>query len=77
MEPDDAAELCFAVGVAPPGLARSFVAQTSGWYHIETPESGEPDWALAERLIQEPRAMSRRSVTRMNATLQSMVATGR
>jgi hypothetical protein len=77
MEPDDVGELRFAVGSAPPGLARSFVAQTTGWYHIETPESGEPDWALAQRLIEEPGAMSRRSVTRMNTALQSMVATRR
>jgi hypothetical protein len=77
MEPNDVAELRFAVGSTPPGLTRSFVAQTTGWYHIEAPESGEADWALAERLIQEPGTMSRRSVARMNAALQSMVATRR
>jgi hypothetical protein len=77
MQSDDTAELRFAVEPVPPGRARNYLAMTTGWYHMETPESGEPDWALAEQLVREPRAMSRRSVTRMNIALQSMVATGR
>jgi len=74
MEGQDSVELRFAVDPTPSGRARSYLAATTGWYHFHTPDSGDPDWALAERLIQEPRAMSRLSVTRLNAALQSMAA---
>jgi hypothetical protein len=74
METQDSAELRFAVDSTPPGRARSYLAVTTGWYRIHTSESADPDWALADRLIQEPRAMSRLSVARLNEALQSMAA---
>ena len=77
LESPDFVELRFAVDPTPPGLTRSYLAATTGWYRIHTSESGDPDWALAERLIREPRAISRLSVARLNEALQSMTAAGR
>ena len=74
LESQDSMELRFAVDPMPSGRARSYLTATTGWYRIHTSESGDPDWALAERLIQEPRAMSRHSVARLNEALQSMAA---
>ena len=72
MEAHDSVELRFAVDPTPRGRARSYLAATTGWYRMHTPESADPDSALAERLIREPRAMSRLSVARLNDALQSM-----
>lgn len=76
MESSDSLELRFAVDPVPPGRARSYLAATTGWYHLHTSESGDPDWALADHLIQEPGAMSRFSVGLLNEALQSMAAAG-
>jgi hypothetical protein len=77
LESQDSMELSFVVDPMPSGRARSYLTATTGWYRIHTSESGDPDWALAERLIREPRAMSRHSVARLNEALQSMAAAGR
>jgi len=77
MEGSDSLELRFAVDPAPPGRARSYLAATTGWYHLHTSESADPDWALADRLIREPGAMSRYSVAQLNEALRSMEAVGR
>jgi len=75
MESSDSLELRFAVDPTPPGCARSYLVSTTGWYQVHTSESGDPDWALADRLVQEPGAMSRYSVSRINAALHAMTAT--
>jgi hypothetical protein len=72
MESQDSVELRFAVDPTSSGRARSYLAATTGWYRIHTSESGDPDWALADRIIGEPRAISRLSVARLNETLHSM-----
>jgi hypothetical protein len=74
MESQDCVELRFAVDPTPSGRARSYLAATTGWYHLHAPESAPPDWALADRLIQERGAMSRFSVAQLNEVLQSMAA---
>jgi len=56
MESQDSVELRFAVDPTPTGRARSYLAATTGWYRIHTSESADPDWALADRLVREPRA---------------------
>jgi hypothetical protein len=40
------------------------------------PESAKPDEALADRLVREPLAMSRFSVSLLNQALQSMATAG-
>ncbi len=74
MESPDSVELRFAVDPTPPGRARSYLAATTGWYRIHVSEAIDPDLALADRLIREPRALSRQSVARVNESLQSMRA---
>ncbi len=74
MESPDSVELRFAVDPTPPGRARSYLAATTGWYRIHVSETADPNRALADRLIREPRALSRLSVARINEALQSMAA---
>ena len=69
-------DLRFAVDPTAAAGARTYLAATTGWYRLHTSESGDPDWALADHLIREPRAMSRFSVTRLNEALQSMAVAG-
>ena len=49
----------------------------TGWYHIEAPESGSRTGLSRSASSRSRGGMSRRSVARMNAALQSMVATRR
>ena len=76
MESEDVVDLRFAVDPTPPGRARSYLAATTGWYHLHTPDSADPNWALADRLIREPGAMSRLSAARLNEALHTMAAAG-
>ncbi|HEU5303720.1 MAG TPA: hypothetical protein VFU40_03665 [Gemmatimonadales bacterium] len=59
MERGDRAEVTFAVPPVPPGHARSYVLVTRGWYRIDVPATGEPQFALLERALAEPVAASR------------------
>jgi hypothetical protein len=59
MERGDRAELTFAVPPVQAGQARSYVLVTRGWYRIDVPATGEPQFALLERALAEPLAGSR------------------
>jgi len=59
MERGDGAELFFAVPPVPRNRARSYVLVTRGWYRLDVPATGEPQYALLERIIAEPLAASR------------------
>jgi hypothetical protein len=72
MEPGDFAELRYDVPAIPRGQARTYLVRSTGWYRIHTPEVGEPDLALLNRVLTEPYAISRISVARMNETLRAM-----
>jgi hypothetical protein len=74
MESSEALDLRFAVDPTPAGRARSYLVSTTGWYQVHTSEVSEPDWVLADRLVQEPGAMSRYSVSRTNEALHAMTA---
>jgi hypothetical protein len=72
MEPGDFAEVHYQVPPLPAGRARTFVLRSTGYYRIHSPESGEPDRALSGRVVTEPSAIARISITRMNRTLLVM-----
>jgi hypothetical protein len=59
MERGDRAELAFAVPPVPPDRARSYVLVTRGWYRLDVPATGAPQFALLERVLGEPLAASR------------------
>jgi hypothetical protein len=59
MERGDRAELAFAVPPIPSGRARSYVLVTRGWYRLDVPATGAPQFALLERVLGEPLAASR------------------
>jgi hypothetical protein len=75
--PGDTAEITFRVPDVPHGHRRTYLARTSGWYRIHTPETGEPQTALVERLESEAQAAARLSVRMMNQALSEMAAAGR
>ncbi|MCJ7629577.1 MAG: hypothetical protein MUO50_14470 [Longimicrobiales bacterium] len=51
----DTVELTFTAQPPPgPGMARSFLLRTQGFYHIQTRHSGPPRTELAERILAEP-----------------------
>ena len=62
--------LTYDVPASAPGMARSFVLRSTGWYRIHTPEAGQPDTAMLTRVAHEPGAISRIAVAMMNDALQ-------
>lgn len=72
IETGDAAELRFSAPEIPAGAARSYLVETRGWYRIRAPAVGQPNVALMDRLLNEPGAASRYSVSRMNEFLAAL-----
>lgn len=76
LEPGDYAELEFRVPPVPDGLARSYVLRSSGWYRIHSPGIGEPDAHTLARIENEPLAIARLSVARLNDALVQLAQGG-
>jgi hypothetical protein len=73
--PGDTADIAFRVPPIPRGRQRTYLARTTGWYHIETPETGEPQTALLDSLESMPQALARYSVERMNRAIAVLAST--
>jgi hypothetical protein len=69
MENGAFAELRFQVPAAAPGLSRSYLVRSTGWYRIHTAELKTPDIALLQKVLTEPYGASRVAVGRMNDAL--------
>lgn len=65
----DAADLVFDAPPSRPGLERSFVVETTGYYTALVPERGAPDLALFERLVSDPQAFARFNLEELAADL--------
>jgi hypothetical protein len=65
----DAAELLFSVPPRPAGTSRSYLLRTTGWYRIDTPNTGAPDVAGLQDLGRDPLAIARASVRLLNTAL--------
>jgi hypothetical protein len=72
MEPGEFAEVRYQVPEIPQGQARTYLVRSTGWYRIHTPDVGEPDVTLLNRVLTEPYAISRISVAWMNEALRAM-----
>ncbi len=70
----DAAVVTFAAPPTPAGLARSYLLRSTGWYRVDSPDTGEPDVAALAGLAGDSLAVGRASVARMNAALARMAA---
>jgi hypothetical protein len=77
MEQDDFAEVRYRVPEIPAGRVRTYLLASTGWYRIHTPEVAEPDVTFLQRVLTEPRAISRLSVARMNEELRVVEASAR
>ena len=68
----DAAVVTFEVPPSPAGLARTWVLRSTGWYRVDTPETGEPDAVDLAALGRDSLAVGRASVARLVAALASL-----
>lgn len=69
LERGDHTELAFDVPPVPPGMARSYLLRSHGWYRMNTLETEPPDVALVDRVMNQPLGASRVAVTRLNQAL--------
>jgi len=69
LEPGDEVSLEFRVPPQPSGLERQYVLRTSGWYRLHIEGFGDPDHETIARIEQEPGAISKLSVARINDLL--------
>jgi hypothetical protein len=65
----DSRQLDFDVPSVPAGSLRSYVLRTTGWYHINTPETGEPNRAVLYEVMQ-PGGIARWSAGMMNQAMR-------
>jgi hypothetical protein len=70
LEPGDAAELQYKVPEIASGLSRTFLLRSTGWYHVNTPVTAEPDTQLLQRISNGPYGLSRVAVGRLNDALE-------
>jgi hypothetical protein len=69
-EQGEQAELRFPVPPLLPGIARSYLVRTTGWYAIHVPDRGDADFAALERVIREPGAVAKLSISALNDALR-------
>lgn len=69
-EQSERAELRFPVPPSLPGMARSYLVRTTGWYTIHVPDRGDGDFASLQRVLREPGAVARLSTTALNDALR-------
>lgn len=71
-ETGEYAELLFRVPDVPENRERTYLLRTNGWYHIHSFATGEPDVESLDRIANEPGAIARLSIERMNRALSTM-----
>ena len=69
-EQGEQAELRFPVPPLLPGMARSYLVRTSGWYTIHVPDRGDDGFAALQRVIHEPGAVAKLSISALNDALR-------
>jgi len=69
LETGESAELTFAMPAAVPAAERSYLLRSRGWYRIRTSEHGEPAVAFLDRLAEQPLAVSKSAVGKLNDAL--------
>lgn len=65
MEQGDRFDLTFRYPPAGSATSRTYLLESSGYYRIHTPTTGEPDRALLDRFAREPMAVSRIATERL------------
>ncbi len=72
LEPGEVADLVLTVPPTQPGLARSYLLRTHGWYRIHTAGEGEPDAALLTGVFTRPTGVARMAAVRLNGALERL-----
>ena len=70
-------EVVFAVPPETPGLSRSYLLRSTGWYRVDAPETGEPDLATLGSFARDSLAVGRASVMRLTAALAQLAEAAR
>jgi hypothetical protein len=73
MHTGDTLELRFSAPPASAGLQRTVVLKATGWYRILVPATGEPQSARFEQLLNEPGALARYSLERIQGGVRPLV----
>jgi len=73
----DAALVTFAVPPLPAGTARTWLLRSTGWYRVDTPESGAPDPVALGSVAHDSLAVGRASVARLNTALALLAESAR
>lgn len=76
MEKGDAAEVVFRVPPAESEVERSYLLRSTGWYRIHARGRGEPDRETLARIENEPDAIARLAVARMNEAIDLLAVGG-
>ena len=63
------AEVVFAAPPVPAGMARTYLLRSTGWYRVDSPESGEPDVAALRALGRDSLAVGRASAQRLDVAI--------
>jgi hypothetical protein len=74
MRTGDTVELRFSAPPARDGLVRTVVLKATGWYRILAPATGEPQTARFEQLLNEPGALARYSLERIQDGVRPRVS---
>jgi hypothetical protein len=74
LETGEAAEAMLTVPPVEPGMARSYLLRTHGWYRIHPTAEGEPDRVLLASVLGRPTGVSRLAAARLNGALERLEA---
>ena len=72
MHRGDAAVLTYRVPPIQPGLSRTYLVRTTGWYRVDSPDAGTPDAQTLATLTSRPLGLARVSVGAMNVAVRKM-----
>lgn len=73
----DAAEASFRLPPLAGGRTRSYLLRSTGWYRVDTPETGEPDLASLSALARDSLGVGRASVARLQQQLLELAEAAR
>jgi hypothetical protein len=72
LETGQFAELRFDAPASSDGKARTYLLRSTGWYHVNQENDPVADVAMLDRLANEPRALSRIAVGKLNDAMASI-----
>jgi hypothetical protein len=72
LETGERVDLTFDAPDATPGVERTFLLDSHGWYRVHTTDEGKPDRDVLRRIETEPAGVSRIAVERLNRAVLAL-----